>query len=113
MTSYRPGDLVLLAFPYVGGTQTKQRPALVILDPGDADVVVARVTTQRYQTAFDVTLADWHGAGLLAPSVVRVHKVATLEKSLVRAQLGRVLAEDRRRIGEVLRRTYGRRWASE
>lgn len=45
MTNYQPGDLVLIAFPYAGGMQSKQRPGLVILDTGDADVVVARVTT--------------------------------------------------------------------
>jgi mRNA interferase MazF len=54
MTTYQPGDVVLVAFPHTGKTRTKNRPALVILDTGDADVVVARVTTQLHQTPHDV-----------------------------------------------------------
>jgi mRNA interferase MazF len=82
MTNYQPGDLVLVSFPQTRGTQHKTRPALVILDVGDADVLVARVTTQACTTAFDVAIANWQGAGLLAASVARLHKLATLAKAL-------------------------------
>ena len=49
MTTYQPGDVVLLAFPFTDGVRQKQRPALVLLDTGDPDIVVARITgpTQR------------------------------------------------------------------
>ncbi|HEY7066014.1 MAG TPA: type II toxin-antitoxin system PemK/MazF family toxin [Chloroflexota bacterium] len=80
MMNYQPGDLVLVAFPYTAGNQTRTRPALVVLDSGDADVLVARVTTQLYRTPYDVVIRDWRGAGLLAASVVRLHKLATLDK---------------------------------
>ncbi len=106
--SFRPGEFVLVAFPYTGSNQVKPRPALVILDIGDADVVVARVTTQRYQTPNDVDIADWQGAGLLAPSVVRLHKLATLEKSLIRRRLGALRRADRLRVSIVVRRVYGK-----
>jgi mRNA-degrading endonuclease toxin of MazEF toxin-antitoxin module len=49
-TTFQPGDLVLVAFPFVGSAQSKRRPALVILDTGDDDIVVARVTTQLART---------------------------------------------------------------
>jgi mRNA interferase MazF len=107
MTNYRPGDLVLVAFPFAAGTQGKHRPALVILDTGDADVLVARVTTQTGHSDHDVRIEDWKGAGLLAPSTVRLHKLAMLEKSLVQRCLGSIQGADRAAISEVLRRTYG------
>lgn len=106
-TNYQPGDLVLVTFPYAGGAQTKNRPALVILDVGDADIVVARVTTQSYQTSYDVPITDWQGAGLLAPSVVRLHKLATLEKALIRRRLGKLQQADRQQVSAVMRQTYG------
>ena len=112
MTSFQPGDMVLVAFPYAGSARAKQRPALVIVDTGDADLVLARVTSQQYQTPNDVAIADWQGAGLLAPSVVRIHKVATIEKALIRRRLGTLQAADRRRVSAVIRRIYGRWWAS-
>ena len=42
MTSYKFGEVVLVEFP--GVIRTKRRPALVILDIGDADVVLAPIT---------------------------------------------------------------------
>jgi mRNA interferase MazF len=107
MTSYQPGDLLLIAFPYTGGAQTKDRPALVLLDTGDADLLVARITSQLYQTTHDVLLSDWQGAGLRAPSVVRLHKLATLEKALVRTRLGSLLPQDRQAVALVMRQVYG------
>ena len=71
------------------------RPGLVLLDIGDLDVVVARVTRQMHATLFDIVLNDWKGAGLLAPSVVRLHKIATLEKTLVQRKLGSLQGQDR------------------
>lgn len=52
VTTYQPGDVVLLAFPFTDGVRQKQRPALVLLDPGDPDIVVAGITSEPYTTAF-------------------------------------------------------------
>jgi mRNA interferase MazF len=107
MINYQPGDLVLIAFPYSAGAQTKNCPAMVLIDTGDADLVVARVTTQPAQDEHDVVLSDWRNAGLLASSTVRLHKLATLEKSLVQRRLGCVQSKDRRAISKTVRRVYG------
>jgi mRNA interferase MazF len=99
MTSYQPGDVLLVTFPFATGGHSKQRPALVIVDSGDSDVVLARITTQTQNTPFDVPLADWKSAGLLAPSIVRLHKIATIEKSLVLRRFGTLTSSDRKLIG--------------
>ena len=44
MERYRPGEVLLLSFPFADATGAKRRPALVLLDTGDADVVVAILT---------------------------------------------------------------------
>jgi mRNA interferase MazF len=106
MMSYPPGDVVLVAFPFTGGTQSRTRPALVVLDSGDADVLVARITTQLQQTPYDGVLSDWQGAGLLAPSVVRLHKLATLEKALIQRRLDSLQTADRQAVAAVLRQAY-------
>jgi len=107
MTTYQAGELVLVAFPYTSGVGGKVRAALVVLDAGDADRVVARVTTQRYQSPNDVTLTDWQAAGLRAPSVIRLHKLATVEKTTVRRQLGTLQPADRQQVSSVMRQVYG------
>src|SRR5260370_13963849 len=75
MTNYRPGDLVLIAFPFSTGTQTKDRP--VILDTGDSDVLVGKITRRRYSTPFAISLTYSRSAGLLRPSRFLAHNSAT------------------------------------
>ena len=106
MTRYEPGDVLLLVFPFTGEAGKKQRPAVVILDAGDADVVVARITTQPRSTHCDVAVAQWREAGLLAPSTIRLHKLATLDKSLVTPRLGRLRGLDREASWQAFRRVY-------
>ena len=103
MTTYRFGDLILVAFPFSSGTEAKLRPAMVILDTGDTDVIAARVTTQLYQTPYDLKITEWQVAGLLAPSVIRLHKLATLEKTAIRRQVGQLLPADCHRAATILR----------
>lgn len=106
METYRAGEIVLLRFPHVDTTGTRRRPALVLLDTGDQDAVVARVTSQAIRSAYDVEVREWREAGLMLPSVIRVDKVATLEKRLVERRLGALTAGDWARVGKVVRRLW-------
>jgi mRNA interferase MazF len=94
MPNYLSGEVLLLLFPFADATGARRRPALVLLDTGDADIVVARGTSQIVRTVFDVERVEWQQAGVLLPSVVRVHKVATLEKRLVERRLGTLTSND-------------------
>jgi mRNA interferase MazF len=106
MTSYNPGDVVLVNFPFAGEEQAKRRPALVLLDTGDADIVVARITSQPRQAELDVEITDWHGAGLLLSSITRLHKLATLEKSLIGRTLGKLQPADHQAVVALLGKLF-------
>ncbi|WP_442921954.1 type II toxin-antitoxin system PemK/MazF family toxin [Microcoleus sp. S1D4] len=73
---------------FAGTTETKRRPGLILLDTGDEDTIVAKITSQIPRTTFDVEIQEWQQAGLKRPSVVRLHKLNTLQKSLVERRLG-------------------------
>jgi mRNA interferase MazF len=103
MASFAAGDVVLLEFPFTDTSGSKRRPALVLLDTGDEDIVVARVTGQLSATPQDVVLDEWQQAGLLLPSVVRLNKVATLQRRLVDKRLGRLTPGDWSRVVLTLR----------
>jgi mRNA interferase MazF len=94
MIQYKCGDIVLLAFPYSDTLNIKKRPALVILDTGDEDIISVRITTQIHNTDFDVIINNWQDSNLLAPSVIRCHKIATLDKSLVIKKLKNLIGQD-------------------
>ena len=106
-TSYTAGEFVLAVIPYSSGAQAKVRPALVVFDAGNGDVVVARATTQPHATPWDVVVADWRAAGLLGPAVIRLHKLATIEKALIHKRIGLIQPADRIKVTAVLKQMFG------
>lgn len=84
------GDIVLLRFPFTDGQTFKRRPALIINDYNDKDIIVCRITSQIYKTKKDVYIENWEKSGLKLPSVIRVHKIATLEKDMVEIVMGKI-----------------------
>ena len=51
--NYSFGDVISVKFPQSGRQDTKRRPAVVVLDIGDADVVVVPVTSVPRSLAGD------------------------------------------------------------
>lgn len=94
MTTSACGDVVLVDVPQSGTSQRQRRPALVVLDIGDADVVLAPITTQARTARGDDALQAWAARGLLRPSWVRLAKLACLEKRDMTRRLGRLRAPD-------------------
>lgn len=108
MTTHRPGTVVLLDFPNTDGAQDKPRPAVVILDAGDADVMVARITSQSKTSPYDVPLVEWSAAGLRLPSIVRIHKLATMHKAKVRHTIGTLSATDRDSVQRTIQAAFAK-----
>ena len=87
------GEVFICQFPFTSGTATKIRPALVLFDLHE-DAVICRVTSVRRTGALDVTLNDWQAAGLLKPSVARLDRLVTAEKTVFLRRLGVLSAAD-------------------
>ena len=110
LESYRFGEILLLDFPYTDGAGASRRPALVlldtgdndVLDTGDNDVVVSRVTGQPARDQYDIEVNDLGSAGLRLQSIVRLHKLATLKKRLVQRRLGSLSEVDQNRVRQAL-----------
>ncbi|MGO8676194.1 MAG: type II toxin-antitoxin system PemK/MazF family toxin [Limisphaerales bacterium] len=79
--SFSPGDVLLAPVVFSDGSDHKRRPVVIICDEGDADLLVAPVTSQAARSPHDVPVIHWQGAGLRLPSVARLSKLATVEKS--------------------------------
>ena len=96
MTRCKPGDVVLVRFPFTDLSSAKKRPALVLSVPAftarQGDVVVLAMTSQP-QTPAKLRLAHWHMAGLPKPTWLRP-VIGTLATSLLLRRLGRLHASD-------------------
>ncbi|ACK70901.1 conserved hypothetical protein [Gloeothece citriformis PCC 7424] len=98
MENYHTGEIVLVNFVFTETTAIKRRPGLVLLDTGDKDLILAKITSQPHYTNFDVEISEWQKAGLLRPSTVRLHKLNTLAKSLIDRRLGQLEKSDWQKI---------------
>jgi len=107
-----PFDLVLLPFPFTDLSATKRRPCLILalFQPQGLPehYGVAMVTSHLDGAAFpgDTLFSKWREAGLPKPSMARLAKVVTVERSLIRKKLGALHASDRSAIRRQFRRVF-------
>jgi mRNA-degrading endonuclease toxin of MazEF toxin-antitoxin module len=88
------GEIYIRRFPFTSGTASKARPALVLFDLGH-DVLICRITSAASSTPLDITIADWSAAGLARPSIARLDRLITAEKSLLHVRLGELSPADK------------------
>jgi mRNA interferase MazF len=101
---YAQADILLVSLAFSSQTGIKRRPVMVAYDSGDDDILVAPISSHGGRTSFDVTVAQWQSSGLRLPSVVRVDKLATVEKSAVIRPLGRIVPSDWANVRAALQR---------
>lgn len=82
------GDIVLIPFPFTDLTGNKNRPALVLIS-GEADITVSFISTQlSLKETTDILLQPSGENGLKKPSLIRLSKLATIDKGLALGRLG-------------------------
>ncbi len=106
MMTYDFGDIIFIGFPHSDLQGVTKRPAVVLYDSGDQDVLVARVTTQDYNSETDYKISDWEKCGLLAASIVRLSKQVTIEKRFILRKLGTLGTAEVNDLKSILRKTF-------
>lgn len=82
------GDVVLILFPFTDLTGSKKRPDVILLS-GKLDVTVSFISTQlHWQEPTDLPLQPNAANGLKKPSLVRIGKIATIDKSFSDRKIG-------------------------
>jgi mRNA interferase MazF len=87
------GEVYLCRFPFTDGVGSKVRPSLVLFDFGE-DAIVCRVTGRIRTGGMNIGIDDWSEAGLLKPSIVRLDKIITAERSVFIKKLGMLSNRD-------------------
>ena len=101
---FEPGDLVLVPFPFSDLSSKKTRPAVVVSSSAynatGADIVVCGVTSNLSPTPHGIliTSKDLVRGTLPATSQIKVDKLATLQKTMVRRILSRLTPATIRRV---------------
>lgn len=102
MIRFKAGDIVLVEFPFSHLRGQKRRPGPALLSQ-DADVLLARVTTQAPRSLSDIALTHWGAVGLPKASTVRLTKQVTIDRRLVQRRVGRLHPDDRRAVADGLK----------
>ena len=96
----RPGDVVLVRFPFTDLVAAKKRPCLVLAHTARSSryrlATVSMITSQIEAPKLegDVLLGDWKAEGLLHPSLLRLAKIATIDVELIEKTIGKFSSTD-------------------
>lgn len=93
--------IVLVPFPFDDFNGSKVRPALCLSNPISKynHVVIAFISSQVPGDVLDTDIVvlkdtpEFVNTGLLADSVIRIHKMVTIPKSLFKRELGVISAD--------------------
>lgn len=93
-------------FPFLDSEETKIRPVIVISKPQGPHKVIAivPVSSRPAREDVDVTITEWNKAGLLKPSIARVHRLTTMLQVDLIAYLGALSSEEVRKLQASLRK---------
>lgn len=90
----KPGDIIIVDFPFTNLRQTKVRPVVVVTTTDDryGDVVVALIgsTIPQTLTSREVLVESSPLNNLEFRSVVKTYRLATVDPSLIHRVLGRL-----------------------
>ncbi len=102
--SYSFGDIVIIAFPYTNMNNTVMRPAMVVVDTADEDIIVARITSQKRDMNTEVEIQNWKDKGLLMQSYVRLSKIATLNRKDIKKKISSLDDADIKKAKDILKK---------
>jgi len=91
------GDVYVCAFPFTSGQGARVRPVLVLMDLGP-DCLVCRITSVPHHGILDLPVTNWQEAGLEKPSTIRLTRLVTVEKPLLKVRIGQLAREDLDRV---------------
>ncbi|MCB0773395.1 MAG: type II toxin-antitoxin system PemK/MazF family toxin [Flavobacteriales bacterium] len=97
------GDIVLVTFPFTDLSGSKLRPAVMLIDGGE-DFTACFITTRlHWQEETDLYLEPTSLNGLKRPSLVRISKLATLDKAMARGLLGQLTGAEIKELDKKLK----------
>ncbi|MCT7982685.1 type II toxin-antitoxin system PemK/MazF family toxin [Laspinema sp. A4] len=107
------GDIVLVPFPFTDLSQTKLRPAVVLwVDSQGQDITVCFISSQNLDCTSDDEFIiepsdpEFARTGLKLASKIRVARVVTLERRLIKRRLGSLGQQQIQHLNAALSRAF-------
>lgn len=98
------GDIILIPFPFTDLTGNKLRPAVVLI-VSDYDLTLCFITAQlQWKESTDIEISPSVNNGIKKPSLIRLSKIATVDRTLALGKLGELSQKETAALNENLRR---------
>lgn len=112
MTRFKPGDVVLVPFPFTDFSTSKQRPCVVLssahFNDTHPDIILATITSRVSDTPTEdeyvLSEKERTVAVLPKPSMIKTGKIVTIDKRLIRKILGHLPATTLRHLRVLIHR---------
>jgi len=84
------GDVVIIPFPFTDLSDNKKRPAFVVADLAEDDIIVCQITSKAKADSLALSLAahDFITGGLPVDSFIRPNKLFTADKNIILSTAG-------------------------
>lgn len=95
MEEFVKGDVLVVEFPFSDLKNVKRRPILVLKVPKGEDIIAIQITGSSYNKFVEIPLLDndFKQGGLKRNSFIRVDKIASIERSLIKYKVGSLKRE--------------------
>jgi len=93
MGQFTRREVVLIRFPFSDLSQTKLRPALVLVEVEYGDVLLCQITSKDYgqRNAVELKKEDFESGSLPQSSYARPGRLLTADPALITRSLGMIL----------------------
>lgn len=92
MERFVAGDIVVVPFPFTDLSFTRKRPALVLADLADEDLILCEITSRPKRDNYSITLEipDLDEGKLKLRSTIRPNRLLTINKSKIDYKFGKI-----------------------
>ncbi len=111
--SLKKGDIVLVPFPFSDLSTSKLRPAVVLwVDVSGIDLNVCFISSQNVnqisseEFIIDTSDPEFYKTGLKVTSKVRVAKIVTIQRNLIKRKLGKLKVNLLQKLDQCLKNTF-------
>ncbi len=99
-------DIILIPFPFTNLSDTKIRPCLVLID-AEFDVTVSFITTKTgWNDNASLPVKPTAQNGLKKESLIRLNKLATIDKELIIGKIGELNANELSLVNQKLNEVF-------
>lgn len=95
MERFIRGDIVVLPFPFSDLSETKRRPALVLVPLTGSDLILCLITSQVKTDSYTIPLksSNFESGSLKKDSYIRINRLFTADEQIILYKAGHLKAE--------------------